>query len=149
MWHEGEAEKRSCEIATALQQYTDQAVKEEKNILHFFADICGGQNNRMAIIALYKMFIKDSIEELGLNLLVRSNSQNENDNTHSVLKQQIRNTQSILYHNGKLQSSLLSKKTQWKQIHLNTIMLSTSRFRKLFHSMSIYYMTKNTRMLLC
>ena len=30
MWQEEEAEKGSCEMATALQQNMDQAVKEEK-----------------------------------------------------------------------------------------------------------------------
>ena len=40
MWYEGEAEKGSCEIVTALQQYIDQAVKEKKNILHFFGGRC-------------------------------------------------------------------------------------------------------------
>ena len=44
MWYEVEAEKGSCEIVTALQQYIDQAVKEKKNILHFFAGRCWGQN---------------------------------------------------------------------------------------------------------
>ena len=52
MWHEGETEKGSSEIATALQQYTDQAVKAEKNILHFFADRCGGQNNNRMVSLL-------------------------------------------------------------------------------------------------
>ena len=64
-----------------------QAVKEEKNVLHFFADRCGGQNNnRMVIIALHEIFIENSIEELSLNFLVSGHSQNENDNAHSVIE---------------------------------------------------------------
>ena len=78
-----------------------QAVKEEKNVLHFFADRCGGQNNnRMVIIALHEIFIKNSIEELSLNFLVSGQSQNENEMKMKMpiqlLKQQHGSTRSIL-----------------------------------------------------
>ena len=87
IWHEGEAEKGSCEISTALQQYLRKAKSDGKKKIHLFADRCGGQNNnRMVIIALHEMFKKETFEELTLNFFVSGHSQNENDNAHSVIE---------------------------------------------------------------
>ena len=87
LWHEGEADKGSCESAFALQQYLPSFKKQGKNVCHLFVDRCGGQNNnRMVVIALHEAFLKHGFDEITFNFLVIGHSQNENDNAHSVIE---------------------------------------------------------------
>ena len=97
LWNESECEKGSSEIATALQKYISDMACEDFEIIHLFADRCGGQNNnRMVLIALHGLLKNiDSIEELNINYLVSGHSQNENDSAHSTIEGATRNA--VLY----------------------------------------------------
>lgn len=91
LWHEGEAEKGSCEIGTSLQKYVKAKAERGCNIIHFFSDRCGGQNNnRMVIIAAAESFDDNDLDMLTLNYLASGHSQNENDNAHSVIETAVR-----------------------------------------------------------
>lgn len=91
VWHEGEAQKGSSEIATCLQTYTRWVKSQDVDILSLFSDRCGGQNsNRMVVIALHEAFLKHGFQRLEMNFLVTGHSQNENDTAHSLIESKTR-----------------------------------------------------------
>ena len=87
LWHEGEANKGACEVATCLYDCFSTSIKDGKKVIHSFCDRCGSQNcNKMIVIAISKAVRLPDIDEITLNFLVSGHSQNENDTAHSVIE---------------------------------------------------------------
>ena len=94
LWHEGEAKKGSCEVASCLFQFLKKLHLDGIKEVHLFRIIkntCVGQNSsRMVLIMLSFAFNAFSFHELTMNYLVSGHSQNENDSAHSVIEKATR-----------------------------------------------------------
>ena len=87
LWHEGEGNKGSCEIGTAVLKFLAEKKKEGNERVYFFSDACGGQNrNRFIFIMLSYAMRVYNFEYVDITFLVSGHSQNENDTAHSVIE---------------------------------------------------------------
>ena len=68
LWHEGEAKKGSCEVASCLFQFLKKLHLDGIKEVHLFSDRCVGQNsNCMVLIMLSFAFKAFSFRELTMN----------------------------------------------------------------------------------
>ena len=88
LWNEHEGKKGACEIATSLNKFLQTKAAEGAKAVYLFCDCCGGQNrNRFILIMLSNALKTLGFEKIELIFLVSGHSQNENDNSHSVIEQ--------------------------------------------------------------
>ena len=67
LWNENEALKGSCEIATAVSEFSLVKSNDSAKIIYLFCDRCGGQNkNRMINVMLPSSLVEFDLGKIEL-----------------------------------------------------------------------------------
>ena len=85
LWHEGECNKGSCEIATSLYEFVKR--KKDASRFFFFSDASGGQNRNRFVLVMFSLAVKTfGLDFIDITFLVSGHSQNENDTANLTIE---------------------------------------------------------------
>lgn len=93
-WHEGEAKRGANEIGSCLFRYFESKAAEinsDELELVMYSDNCCGQQKNKFIVSLYLYAVaKLKIKSITHKFLVTGHTQNEGDNSHSLIEKNIK-----------------------------------------------------------
>ena len=93
-WHEGEGNRGAIEIGTCIYKYLEQ-ISEKRNDkdldVVLYSDNCCGQQKNSFIFGMYLFSVqKLTIKSITHKFLIKGHTQNEGDNTHSVIEKAVK-----------------------------------------------------------
>ncbi|KAK3922735.1 Ras-related protein Rab-20 [Frankliniella fusca] len=109
MWHEGEAPRGACEIASCLFKHIMDEIPEEVRHIYLFSDCCSGQN-RNSIVAAMLLAVMEThatVKKIDHIFSVPGHTRMECDAKHSRMEHQ------------KAKSGLISVPSQWYEVVRN------------------------------
>jgi len=96
-WHEGEGRRGAIEIATCvflyLRELQEEAAKQDQQIdVIFYSDNCSGQQKNKYFKSMYSFVVSKfkNIRSITHKFLVVGHTQNEGDNAHSLIENEVK-----------------------------------------------------------
>ncbi|XP_039281015.1 uncharacterized protein LOC120350647 [Nilaparvata lugens] len=87
MWHEGEAKRGACEIATCIYNFLQYNGEGKHDI--FYSDNCAAQNKNKFLVSMYLYVVENlNVQKISHKFLIVGHTENEGDSMHSTIEKE-------------------------------------------------------------